>query len=110
MAALSKAALNARSIAMRDTATGETLLANGARWFNKTRQNGLVYLRAFQLWRVRRMVAAMSQLPDISTEKTEAFITRWQGQEGGQERANYALFLTELCDVLDLPHPDPAGA
>jgi restriction-modification enzyme MmeI-like protein len=43
-------------------------------------------------------------------EKTEAFIARWQGQEGGQERANYALFLTELCDVLDLPHPDPADA
>jgi hypothetical protein len=40
----------------------------------------------------------------------EAFIARWQGREGGQERANYALFLTELCDLLDLPHPDPASA
>ncbi|MDH6269774.1 hypothetical protein M2360_005203 [Rhizobium sp. SG_E_25_P2] len=40
----------------------------------------------------------------------EAFIKRWQGQEGGQERANYALFLTELCDILGLPHPDPASA
>jgi SAM-dependent methyltransferase len=40
----------------------------------------------------------------------EAFIQRWQGQEGGQERANYALFLTELCDVLGLTHPDVAGA
>jgi hypothetical protein len=40
----------------------------------------------------------------------EAFIKRWQGQEGGQERANYALFLTELCDLLDLPHPEPASA
>jgi len=29
----------------------------------------------------------------------DAFIARWQGQEGGQERANYALFLTELCDL-----------
>jgi hypothetical protein len=35
-----------------------------------------------------------------SPERTEAFIARWQGREGGQERANYALFLTELCDVL----------
>jgi hypothetical protein len=52
----------------------------------------------------------MTPLPDKSSEKAEAFITRWQGQEGGQERANYSLFLTELCDVLDLPHPDPAGA
>ena len=41
--------------------------------------------------------------------KVEAFIKRWQGQEGGQERANYALFLTELCDLLDLPHADPAS-
>lgn len=40
----------------------------------------------------------------------ETFIARWQGKEGGQERANYALFLTELCTLLDLPHPDPAGA
>src|SRR5215469_16053124 len=51
----------------------------------------------------------MRRPPDIS-EKAEAFITRWQGQEGGQERANYALFLTELCDVLGLAHPDPADA
>ena len=42
--------------------------------------------------------------------RVEAFITRWQGQEGGQERANYALFLTELCDLLELPHPEPASA
>ncbi|MBK8082805.1 MAG: class I SAM-dependent DNA methyltransferase [Devosia sp.] len=40
----------------------------------------------------------------------EQFIARWQGREGGAERANYALFLTELCDVLDVPRPDPASA
>ncbi|MDW5314397.1 class I SAM-dependent DNA methyltransferase [Rhizobium sp. PL01] len=44
------------------------------------------------------------------TQTVETFITRWQGQEGGQERANYALFLTELCDLLGLPHADPASA
>ncbi|MGO8468347.1 class I SAM-dependent DNA methyltransferase [Rhizobium leguminosarum] len=44
----------------------------------------------------------------IVQSKVEAFISRWQGQEGGQERANYALFLTELCDLLGLPHADPA--
>ncbi|MEF2557390.1 DNA methyltransferase [Aurantimonas sp. C2-5-R2] len=44
------------------------------------------------------------------TDKIEAFIQRWQGREGGQERANYALFLTELCTVLELPQPDPADA
>lgn len=43
-------------------------------------------------------------------EAVEAFIARWQGQEGGQERANYALFLTELCGLLDLQQPDPASA
>jgi hypothetical protein len=41
---------------------------------------------------------------------TEAFIARWQGREGGQERTNYGLFLTELCDVLGVPRPDPAAA
>jgi SAM-dependent methyltransferase len=42
--------------------------------------------------------------------KVEQFIGRWQHQEGGQERANYALFLTELCDLLGLLHADPASA
>ena len=45
-----------------------------------------------------------------STDPIERFIARWQGHEGGQERANYALFLTELCTVLGLPQPDPAQA
>lgn len=40
----------------------------------------------------------------------DAFIDRWSGHEGGQERSNYSLFLTELCDILDVPHPDPAGS
>ena len=42
--------------------------------------------------------------------QTEACIARWQGQEGGQERANYALFLSGLCDVLGVIHPAPAAA
>ncbi len=40
----------------------------------------------------------------------DAFIARWQGREGGQERANYGMFLTEFCNALGLPVPDPAGA
>ena len=40
----------------------------------------------------------------------ENFIQRWVGREGGQERANYASFLIELCDLLNVAHPDPAGA
>lgn len=39
----------------------------------------------------------------------EEFITRWSVGEGGQERANYALFLAELCDVLGVARPDPAS-
>ena len=37
----------------------------------------------------------------------EAFIIRWEAATGS-ERANYQLFLTELCGLLDLPQPDPA--
>lgn len=40
----------------------------------------------------------------------ETFIAHWQGREGGQERANYALFLTQLCAALSLPQPEPASA
>ncbi len=40
----------------------------------------------------------------------EEFLTRWHGREGGAERANYALFLTEFCQVLGLPGPAPADA
>jgi hypothetical protein len=40
----------------------------------------------------------------------DAFIHRWQGREGGQERANYALFLSELCDAIGVRRPDPASA
>jgi len=40
----------------------------------------------------------------------EPFIVRWSGREGGQERANYGLFLSELCDVLGVLRPEPAEA
>ena len=38
----------------------------------------------------------------------DAFIARWQSNEGGAERANYALFLTELCTLIGVDPPDPA--
>ncbi len=37
-----------------------------------------------------------------------AFIARWSRAEAA-ERANYVLFLSELCDLLGVPRPDPAG-
>lgn len=46
----------------------------------------------------------MSHDPAVTT-----FIARWSHAQSA-ERANYALFLTELCDILDVPHPDPAGS
>jgi hypothetical protein len=39
----------------------------------------------------------------------DAFITRWAASAGA-ERANYQLFLSELCDVLDVPRPEPTVA
>lgn len=39
----------------------------------------------------------------------ETFIERWSASEGA-ERANYALFLSELCDLLAVERPHPARA
>ena len=48
-------------------------------------------------------------MPDPSPEAIASFITRWE-KSGGSEKANYALFLTELCgQILHVPHPEPAG-
>jgi hypothetical protein len=39
--------------------------------------------------------------------EVEHFIARWQSASGS-ERANYQLFVHELCTLLELPTPDPA--
>lgn len=39
----------------------------------------------------------------------DAFIARW-GASAGAERANYQIFLAELCDLLGVPRPDPSVA
>ena len=50
-------------------------------------------------------------MPDLTNPAAiDTFIARWRANEGGAERANYVLFLTELCRLLDLPQPDPAAA
>lgn len=36
-----------------------------------------------------------------------AFAQRWSAAQAA-ERANYQLFLSELCDMLGVPRPDPA--
>lgn len=45
---------------------------------------------------------------DLSTpeQRVAEFIARWQ-TSAAAERANYALFLTQLCDLLGVPQPDP---
>jgi len=40
-------------------------------------------------------------------ERMGKFIKNWR-ESGGAERSNYQLFLTELCDILEVPHADPA--
>ncbi len=44
----------------------------------------------------------------MAAQDIQTFIARWKGKQGA-ERANYVLFLTEFCDALDLPQPDPAS-
>src|SRR4051794_2192294 len=46
-------------------------------------------------------------LQNMSKEQIAGFIERW-GRSAASERANYQLFLIELCDVLNVPRPDPA--
>ncbi|WP_367268207.1 type IIL restriction-modification enzyme MmeI, partial [uncultured Lamprocystis sp.] len=50
---------------------------------------------------------AFAASDDTPPAAIEAFISRWQ-HANGTERANYQLFLTELCTLLDLPQPEPA--
>lgn len=47
------------------------------------------------------MTTEISSPPDV-----QAFIRRWESS-GAAERANYQIFLAELCDVLGVPRPDP---
>ena len=44
-----------------------------------------------------------------SAAAIDAFIARW-GSSAGAERANYQIFLAELCDLLGVPRPDPSVA
>ncbi len=46
-------------------------------------------------------------MPSTSTPTIESFISRWKAS-GASERANYQLFLTELCELLGVEKPMPA--
>jgi hypothetical protein len=43
-----------------------------------------------------------------SSDLIETFISRWENS-GAAERANYQMFLSELCDLLDVPRPNPTS-
>ncbi|WP_041523763.1 class I SAM-dependent DNA methyltransferase [Gilvimarinus agarilyticus] len=45
--------------------------------------------------------------PLATPEAVDAFINRWKNASG-TEKANYQIFLTELCALLGLPQPEPA--
>src|SRR5690606_1260540 len=44
-----------------------------------------------------------------SQTSIEEFIRRWESS-GAAERANYQLFLCDLCDQLGVPRPEPSKA
>lgn len=44
-----------------------------------------------------------------AADAIDAFIARWAASSGA-ERANYQIFLAELCDLLGLPRPEPSVA
>jgi hypothetical protein len=48
-------------------------------------------------------------MPVQLSPSKESFIPRWQ-KSSASERANYAIFLSELCDYLNLPRPEPSQA
>ncbi len=43
----------------------------------------------------------------MSALSPEAFLSRWKSADGS-ELANYQLFVTDLCQLLGVPSPDPA--
>ena len=46
----------------------------------------------------------------VADRNIEEFIARWQGLQGGRERANYALFLIELAEALGVERPAPSDS
>ncbi len=60
------------------------------------------------LWHPDQICSDVTNAGSIP-EAIASFITRWE-KSGGSEKANYALFLTELCgQILHVPHPEPAS-
>ncbi|MCH7976411.1 MAG: hypothetical protein IIC18_07655 [Bacteroidetes bacterium] len=43
----------------------------------------------------------------MTDAQIQEFIDRWKAS-GASEKANFQSFINELCDVLEVPHPDAA--
>ena len=46
--------------------------------------------------------------PEATPEQITAFISLGE-TSGAAERANYQMFLSELCDIIGVPRPDPTS-
>lgn len=51
-------------------------------------------------------ISNQSSTDTSGLQRIETFISRWESS-GAAERANYQMFLSELCDLLEIPRPDP---
>ncbi len=47
-------------------------------------------------------------MPATPPDVIDSFISRWENS-GAAERANYQMFLSELCEILGVPRPDPTS-
>jgi hypothetical protein len=55
----------------------------------------------------RHCLIVLLEFPFVDKTTVQDFINRWQNS-GAAERANYQLFLSELCDLLGVPRPQPS--
>src|SRR5712692_8214693 len=88
------------SLRRRVPVADRRILARGLELLDET-------LRPSQFLVVTQSAMVNEATPPAGVPAVSAFIIRWQNS-AASERANYALFLIELCDVLGVPRPEPA--
>jgi hypothetical protein len=75
----------------------------GSRGGNNRQHNSLLGVSTYQQFHTL-ILCPFPTLFSICVTYPE-FEARWR-PAGGAERANYSLFLAELCDLIGVPHPD----
>ena len=48
-------------------------------------------------------------MADNNDRAINIFLNRWSNLFGGAERANYVMFLNEMCDLIGVANPNPAN-